>query len=315
MRPTKRQRLFREALLRKQRAPERRVHTPIKKYGHWWWRGGLWLVFIGVCLWGAVLSPWFTIETITVSGETSISSEKIQALLWAEVRHPFWKVLPQRNLIFISPHRLATLLGAQYPKFSRVDIYRVFPHQLTVVVAERPFLVEWCSGGPCFLIQNGRAEHSIAEIPEYAPARLVIIDRSGQDVVAGQTFSGVELVDFMAALWEEWPQESLALIPEAETPSRHSAELRLRTQAGFELWVATDRPLAETIAAWELIHDKVFQPETIAQLAVVDLRTAGKAFLRSRNIASEAATLDTEAAPSEKSEKTTIKNKQKKESD
>ncbi|MEP7162519.1 MAG: hypothetical protein ABI747_02020 [Candidatus Moraniibacteriota bacterium] len=283
---TKRRNLFQEAFLKKNKPPvNRRSALPgTGRVG----KGTifLWVIFLFTALYTLFFSPWFQITTVEIVGESVVPREVLLDSVWMELSGKRAFVLPRENILLAPTQGISESLILHFPKFRAVSVRRVFPHTLLVQIEEMPFLVRWCSGGPCSVVGNDgkllTAES--AERSYYDETRLTLIERSALPVVAteGELLSGEMKV--WAQLYEELSQwTNLTLLKEAETPTRYAHELRVVTGEGWAVFFGTEEPVSQSIEALNIVLSQDLSPERREELLSIDLRVEGRAFLGFKN--------------------------------
>lgn len=279
---TDRQALFKKAMLsREKRPPLRRgtVEKPLRSS-----------LLPAVCLWSSFgivsgymlfFSPALSVETVEVHGESILPLSEYETFSRRMLEGRHFSILPKNNFLLIPIRSIENELRQQYPKLSRVSVQRTFPSTVKIFVDEAPLLFQWCSGGPCYSVQGGKAAMlAAAEDPRYDEIRLSVIDESALPVAAG----GDLQVDAYFFSFSFFFRELSSVLPtrvtnQATTPSRHSNELALTTDEGWLIRIATDRGAESSLRALQLFLDEYAKdhPDR-SNLAWIDLRVEGKIF-------------------------------------
>lgn len=279
---SRRDKLFREALTREGRSAKQvdrlehfRSHFP-------WGTLSLWTLFAGVLIYVLYFSPWLMLTQVSIQGAERVPLSRLEDTVETflhERRFGWWS---QRNFFALPESTLEQLLREQYPLLASAEIEKIFPSRLEVRVEERGHLLLWCSGGPCYMIdQDGLAltnERLLYTL--YEPWRLSIIDTSALSIQVGQS---LEIGEYLRA-FEEFFERSEASLgtkvkPEASTASKFSRELRLQTEAGWTLLINVDVPVEDTLVALKTFLDHRSTTQTEASpLVTVDVRVPGRIF-------------------------------------
>ena len=65
----------------------------------------------------------------------------------------FW-FLPHDTFFLLSERQVAENLSQRFRKIRVARVEKIFPNQLRIQIEERETLLVWCSGGPCFYIDE-----------------------------------------------------------------------------------------------------------------------------------------------------------------
>lgn len=167
----------------------------------------------GVVLFGAFLavlffSPALALKTVTVQGNSLLSTEEVQSALQPLMGQP---------LTTIADDDVAVLL-ADRPEVAGVDVVAQPPSEIVVTIAERVPVAVLQSGDAFLLIDDEGL--AIGTAANRAEARLPLID-GGTEAVNTEVFSTVTSV--LSVL----PEDVLAQLDHASASSVDSVELQL----------------------------------------------------------------------------------------
>lgn len=277
--------LFRSAFLRKKPVIRRRS-TFLAQSPFGWGTFFLWFLFGGTVLYVLFFSPWLEINTVVLKGESIIPSETLTDFVWGMLRGKYLHLLPKDNLLLAPRKSIQKALLEEYPKFHSVRIVSLFPHTLRVEVSEEPYLILWCSGGPCSLVgpQGVMLSSEQAGNPLYTSSILSIIDKSALPVTRGEKVPLDAYITNIIYLEKNFSEKTgLTLERVAETPTRYAGELRFMTSAGFALLINTEEPPEETLATVVSLLSTLTPTEHYKDLTSMDLRIPGRAFLGFKN--------------------------------
>ncbi len=280
-----RQKIFHRALSREtgrpKKVPSRREEMRTKiPYGVL----SLWFIFLATVGYIFFLSPLLTITEVSIIGADRSPQTRLFDTVEIILREKYGKIFAKNNFLFFPSKEVQEVLQQQYPLLSTVDITQKFPDQITIQVTEKPYLLLWCSNGPCYQLDTKNRPYSNERLlyTLYEPWRLMIIDTSALPVVSGVPFDvAQEYLHSFASYYTLFPKViSLSLKSQAFTPSKFSRELRVVTEAGFDVLLSLDIPPEDTLSALRAFLDR--RNEDVARtkqpLALVDLRVPGRIF-------------------------------------
>lgn len=278
---TRHSRMFREAFqsereIRVRKRPEegRRRSLP-------WWAWSLWVVFLGAIGYTLFFSPFHSLEYLSVSGNRDVPQTEIENFIREEWSRLILAVLPGNNFFLFRTGDMEHLLLRRFPKLETVEARKTFPNRLSVVVSERNRIFLFCSRGSCFLIdRDGRAvDATEATRKENTPFLVRVEDATGQGAEPGTMIFAPDLPDIALRLERGLREDlGLSLVSPIVMPSRVSGEFRFRTEAGWEVYAATDILPEKTVATLRLVLEDELPEERREKLRYIDLRTENRAF-------------------------------------
>lgn len=284
---SEKQKMFRKALLERRPKPVNRRVTDIQKIPFVWDYLVLWSIFFGITIYVVFFSSWLLLTNIQLEGDSAIEKSQLEAYVSSQVDGNVFRIFPKRNYLLISSMQIENALKIQYPKFSSVQVEKVFPNKLIVQYFEYPTLLRWCSGGPCYILSADSIVQSAerTELLEYEHNRLSLIDQSATPVLIGQTLSVENFLRVFQELFQALPEMfEIEIEQNAETPSRYASEIRLHTKEGWDLLVSTERSSQESLDTLQaLFSSESLGKERRKELLLLDLRTEGRVFIIWKN--------------------------------
>ena len=212
--------------------------------------GFLFLVPMGGISYFLFFSGIFQIENIMVSGNGKVSQEKIESLV------------ADNNIFLVDTGKITKDILNNFPQLAKAEVRRGFPNALSIVVAERASLAQWCQDNKCFLVDGEGVIFEEVFAPEEAE-RLIKI--------AGER----ELLN----------KEKIAQILDIQVKLRKTAgvtttkafivsgeRLNIGVSEGWEIYFNTENSLDWQIQELSLVLDRQISPEKRRKLEYVDLR-------------------------------------------
>lgn len=241
----------------------------------------LWMLFAGTASYALFFSDFLLVENLEADGTQEISREQAERFLRQEISGKHLGLVPRNNFFVIRPARLEVLLRERYPLARTVSVTRIFPHGLKAEFEERKRIVLWCSGDPCYLLdEHGKTSESARALEdENSKHVLFVTDTSAQPLNLGQKIVDEDFPLFVvsvAPLLKE--QLGLELENRYATASRFAHELRVKTSEGWEIYLSSDIPLQSSVDALSLFFEKELPAEKRASLKYVDLRTENRIY-------------------------------------
>jgi cell division septal protein FtsQ len=244
------------------------------------------IIFLGVCVYLFLFSPLLEIDTISVQGNESVSSEEIINKANQELDGKYFKYFSKRNYFIEKNSNLSNLLKNNFNRLGSVEIEKKFPRTLVIRVDERQAELVWCSAGVCYLIdQDGLAYSSANGTDEELRNNnfLTIIDDSARPVDIEKTSISPELMNYIkninAVVRDDLKIEAGSGI---HTPSIASGEIYLQTGEGWVMKLSSQISPEDTKKIIQTVFDKELDQEKRKNLEYLDLRVKNKVYYKYR---------------------------------
>lgn len=240
----------------------------------------LWGIFFVTLLYVTFFSHYIRIEHINVSKTERISSDEVMAYIEQELSGKYLGILPKDGFFVVRTSTFRDRIATTFPLFREVSMRRVFPDTLDIQIIERPNIVQWCSGGQCFLLDESGTVLTNENIFNEQNREFVVTvtDMSRQPVSSGQKIFEWDFASFVMSLDPVfWERFGIQTEPSYMTASRFADDIRLMTTEGWEVYLNTRVPIETSIGALGLLFEKELSlPEERAKLRYIDLRTENR---------------------------------------
>jgi hypothetical protein len=280
---------FREELYlpkRKQKKPKRSENVEETKVGFPWLTMFLWVVFVGTVSYMLFFSSVMRMEALHVEGESRVSKGRIEELFVNEGESRLLSSIRRSNFFLFRTDRIKTILEDEFPAIEEVTVTKIFPNRVNVTIRERDLAVLWCSRGPCYLL----SERNVARQGDFVIERkgtlpvYTVLDTGGLPVEIGRTLFDYPFIEHFKQNKERLETElGIVIKPETTSSSRFSDELRMQTEAGWELLINSRIAPAENINTLRLFFEQEIPFERQGELRNVDLRTENRIYYALKN--------------------------------
>ncbi len=241
-------------------------------------------LFITSCFWILIISPYMQVNAVSLEGEKSLAKSEI--ILFAESLYEgkMLGFLPKNNLLLFPEHKIERLLKQNFRKISSVDVERIFPNKVRIKIEERDSLLVWCSGGPCYIIDENGFAYTGAdfESPEIKQNNLIVVINTGAKPVSlGEQVLKVEYIDFIIGANQRLSSEhNFAMSGECHAPSALAEEVSCKTTDGVDISLSMNLPLETTMKTLVLFMKKEIDDNEKANLEYLDLRFENRVFYK-----------------------------------
>ena len=245
---------------------------------------GVCVIMLAGAVWFILRLSYFRVDRIEVTGNRMLSAEGVAGAAREAIGGTLGRIIPQSNFFIISSETIERALRERFPSIESVRVSRRFPDRLLIRVSERTLWGVYCEQAAlslpprscAYLDTSGTA---YAELSQFQGWLLPVIFGSGSVALGTAPIPPATLAFFgqARAALAAVNGELLAMRLSTSTP----VDARLELAEGWELWVSTDRPIAE----WSGVLQTVLAEEVGArrrELEYVDLRFGNKVFYKFR---------------------------------
>jgi hypothetical protein len=246
------------------------------------------LVFLGVCAYLLFFSPLLEVETISVDGNESISSEEVVFRAQEAISGNYYWYFPKNNIFFVNKQEIDSALRKNFNRLELVAIEKKFPKAVLVKVKERQPEMVWCSGGVCYLIdKEGLAYTGAGGTDEEMNSSnfLTVVDDNSRPVDIGKTTIGKDFIEYLKQMDAVIANDlKLEIEGNYHTPALASGEVFVRVKEGdgWTLKLSSGIFPDETKKIIQTLFDKELDGEKRKNLDYLDLRVKGKVYYKMR---------------------------------
>ncbi len=231
----------------------------------------LWPLFVGLLI---VISIWrvFYIGDIQVEGSNIIQKQHIVELADTILaRHPF-----SRNLFTVWSARIDKNMVSSDQRMKSVEVKRLWPNRLLLVITERQPSLGWRSGNQQFVLDvDGTAIGYQDQLNLKLPT---VTDSTNLPVKIGDRVVPTRFVSFCTGIILNMPKRTGLNITGMRVPDTTS-EVYISTNKNFLIKFDTTRGLDEQLGDLKSVLDSLVRSsKTPAEY--IDLRVPGKAYYK-----------------------------------
>lgn len=304
----KRSRLFRGANREQQRS------TSQHNQRSWsLWTVGyifLWVSFTGLVIFVLFFSSLLRLKQKDIAPTEHVSRDDVAAVIDSVLSGNSFGIIPNDTMpvAFVRKHTVERKLLEKFPVFRSVTVSFLFPSTIVLKIEERNTVLVLCSGGPCFFVDEKGIAFDVAPAPydQDVTGMLTVVDTSAKPVSQKDMLFSEDFLQSFPTLQQKLRDElDLEIFSVAETPSRFSDELWLRSTDGWELRMSAAVPLEKSIRALRLLFAKTLPENNRKNLDYIDLRTENRIFylLKGDEPKEDTSPLNTESVSEDKTKK------------
>lgn len=241
-------------------------------------------LFSGVIVYVFFFSSFVKIQKVEILGLSELPRSEIEPVVTEIYGGKYFGVFPKNGFFLFPSKKMEDVLGDKFRKIKNVNIKKTFPNNVSIEVVERKSLLVWCSGGPCYLIDENGLAYMGADFssPDIVQNHLIkMVDTSAKPVALGASLFSKEYIDFLLGAVVELPQKSgIELIEECDTPSRLAGEMTFYSPDGVKISLSTELPLDQTMKNLEIFMRKQLSEEERKNIEYLDLRFESRVFYK-----------------------------------
>ncbi|MCX6765575.1 MAG: FtsQ-type POTRA domain-containing protein [Candidatus Moranbacteria bacterium] len=242
------------------------------------------MLFLGVTVYVFFFSSFLQVKSFAIKGIKSLPSEEVLRKITSPLEGNYLGFVPRNNLVLISEEKLKSDLSRQFRRIKSVEIKKSFPDLLAINIEERVSLVLWCSGGPCYLVDEQGYAYNNADLdsPEVTQNNLIrLVDISAQPVNIGERLLSSEYLNFVIAAREALKKElGIELSDEFQTRSRFAEEIQIETSEGWKAYLSSQLPLNQSVRTLKTFLEEEVDSSKRGRLEYVDLRVNNKVYYK-----------------------------------
>ncbi len=245
------------------------------------------LLFLGIAVYVFVFSLFTRVENLVLSGTSELSYDDVLKKAKGSLEGKFLGFIPRDNFFMVSRKKISRELAAEFKKIKSVEITKVFPQSVIINITERKSLIVWCSGGPCYILDEQGYAYTGTDLnsPEVIQNNLIkITDTSARPVTLGEKVLSEEYVRYLIDLREEIEKGStVKTTPEWMTPSAVAEEVEIFTQEGWRMFFSAKIPPAKAVRTLETFLNEEIDLEKRGKLEYADIRVENKVYYKLKN--------------------------------
>ncbi|QQS15550.1 MAG: hypothetical protein IPK84_04245 [Candidatus Moraniibacteriota bacterium] len=277
----KRSRLFRAALRKQQRTISQ---ENVRRWSLW--AVGyvlLWGAFFGLVIFALFFSSLLRIDQEDIDPLKYVSMDEVNAVIRDELSGKVFGIFPKDTIpvAFLRRHILERKILEVFPVLRSVTVSFAFPEMIILKSEERVPTLMFCSGGPCFLVDERGVAFEGVPNPSAAsePKVLSVIDMSAKPVSQQDPLFSEDFLKVFPVIRQRLLDElGVEVSNIAETPSRLSDELWFRSVDGWKLRMSATVPVEKSMLALRLLFAKTLSEGDLKNLDYIDLRTENRIF-------------------------------------
>jgi hypothetical protein len=238
-----------------------------------------------------IFSPLTQINKIDIEGTKELKKDEINVEMRNKMAGKYLGVISKKNFVLLPSEKLEQELSDKFRKIKTINISKHFPDKIIVQLEERRSLIIWCSGGPCYIVDEKGYAFSPADLDsrEVMENNLIkLINESARPVDLGKQVLSESHLNYLLNLKDSLRKNAkLEIFDDYHTRSSVAEEVSVKTLDGWYIFLSSAYPQDESIEMLRILLEQKIQPEERKNLEYIDLRVVGKIYYKLKNIPQE----------------------------
>lgn len=242
------------------------------------------LLFLGITIYILIFSAFMRVENCVLSGTDELPHGDVLKKAKGSLKGKFLGFIPRNNFFMASGKKISRELTAEFKKIKSVEVKKIFPQSVIINITERKSLIVWCSGGPCYILDEQGYAYTSTDLdsPEVVQNNLIkITDTGARPVILGEKVLSKEHIRHLVDLREEIEKSPVVEITsEWTTPSAVAGELEILTQEGWKIFFSAKITPGKATRTLKAFLEEEMDSEKRGKLEYVDLRVENKVYYK-----------------------------------
>ena len=272
-----------------------------KKFSGKWVYRLVAILFLATVIFALFFSDFLSVTDVQISGLNKLEDGPLRNAINGELSGNYFGIIARDNLILLRRDKLREALLRDFKRIEDVQVEKIFPDSLRIVIRERKFAMLLCSSGNCYVL-NEKGEAYGAQ--NFAQAELdrenlvTLIDASGAQIEPGSIPLEGGFQEFILGLNSRVQNDAGIVLKKLyETPSRMSGDLKVETEDGWKIYFSEDVGLEKELLMLKTILANKISRDQQKNLEYIDLRIANKVFYKFKEGTEKAQEQATENTP------------------
>jgi hypothetical protein len=231
------------------------------------------IAVVAVIFYFLVLSPYFLVTNIAVSGNGKISAAEITRTIKG-LQDKRFMLVPQNSLFTLSQGRLNNLFAQELPQVRDVKSKRTWPNKISLEVSERTPALTLVVSERNFVIDD---QGFVMKETTSVEGDLKVMDSVDEDIKVGEVIGG-KLIPFIISMQKQWPGKIKIPLGLAKIPGKGAAETEFVSTEGWSAFFSTDRPVINQLNNLSVLLNDLTHKGEKTKLVYIDLRLAKWAY-------------------------------------
>jgi cell division septal protein FtsQ len=231
------------------------------------WFSILFLIIFGGIFYFFVLSDFFQIKKIIITGEQKVSTEDIKSVVENELGR---KILffGTKNIFFVNLNKIRENILKKFPQIEEVEVKRGLPDALHLVVIERKEIGIFCRDINCFLLDHEGVifESASSESPLLKFQNQVL----NGELDLGKKVIDKGIIDSISEIGSKLREDLKILIEEVSIVSEEN--IHVKTSESWEIYFNPEKDLDWQMTELAAILENRIPLEKRKNLKYIDLR-------------------------------------------
>jgi cell division septal protein FtsQ len=244
-------------------------------------------VFIGVTFYLLFFSQFLLVSKINISGTDKLDAEAVRVEINMAISGKYLNAIPAGNIILVNKEKLKNAVRNKFKRIENIEVKKIFPETLDILIIERKSILVLCSIGACFIVDNkgvpyAPADFSSNELQENE--LLVLNDDGNKEIKLKKPALDAEYMQYLLDIKDKLKNDlGLDIDKNYHTPQLISGDIRVATTEGWMIYFDNSLSVQKEIDMLKLVLSDKIDKDKRNNLEYVDLRTDNKVYYKFKN--------------------------------
>jgi cell division septal protein FtsQ len=238
------------------------------------------LIFLIIFVWFVLLSSFFVIKDINITGLTRTSSDDINNIIHEQMSENSGLVFKQNNIILFSQKEFLDNLNSKY-NFETIDFKKHYlDRQIKLKIIERGYALVWSEDDHYYYADNnGNIINEANPLDITSKDYPIIYNESDKKIDQNKIFINEDALNFVFDLFDKLKNNTYNIDMEKFIINNETNSLKLKVVAGPEVMFNIKDTVDGQIEKLILIKDNQLK-NTFSSQEYVDLRFGDRIYYR-----------------------------------
>ena len=246
------------------------------------------IAFLGTVIYALFFSTFVKISKIEINGVVSINADLIRQDIAARLNGKYFNLIEKNNILFVNDDNLQDALRNKYEKIESIQVKKVFPNGIKIMIEERTPAMILCSNGECFVVDTAgftymRYDSNANDVQLNGLMRLT--DNGNKSIKFKNNFLTKEYVKYIMDIQSGVKDDlGIDLSLDCQTPQLISGDIRVMTTDGWWIYFDSSRPVQKELEMLKaVLTEKIDKEGQRSNLEYIDLRIDNKVYYKLKN--------------------------------
>ena len=240
------------------------------------------LSILGVGLIFFFFSTFLSFDEVVFDHDSQYNDQIAEEVMRATAGR-FWGMIPKSHLIFLDTSDIERALGEKFKGIDQISVKRKLPKKLQIGFKDRNGLVLICKSSSCVSLSDDGVATTAGAQSEFVSLGTTVetvSDQSQKEITVGDAVNTNNFVSFVREVRAKLSTVEGIGPQEFYIPHPSATELKIKTQAGWLIYMDTASSLNDQVDALGVLLEKEITKEDQICIEYIDQRIPKRIFYK-----------------------------------